>query len=81
MRCKKNGRCNAFEILQHIVVRESDDAISARCKPRVAPFVVAYPRSEVMTFAIDFDDEAARVRHEVNDICPYRLLPPKSQAA
>ena len=78
--CLTDSEHDAFQILHHLIVGESEHAISARGKPSIAPSVVANTLVEIMTFSVDFDDEFAGARDEVSDVVAHWALPTKSKS-
>ena len=49
------------------------------CTLRIAFFVLAQARREIMRFTVDFDDEPRRMTNKVRDKGSHRHLPTKSQ--
>jgi len=79
LRRLKDSERDAFQILHHVIIGESKHAISAGCKPFIAAIVVANTLFELVTFAVDLDDELAGVRDEVGDVVAHRSLSTKSE--
>jgi hypothetical protein len=75
-----NGENDAFQILDHIVVGETEHAISARSKPSIAAIVVANALFEIVTLTVDPNDKFTGMRHEVGDIIAHWALSAKSQS-
>ena len=80
LRCLTDSKHDAFQILHHVIVGESEHAIPARGKPLIAPSVVANTLVEIMAFSIDFDDEFAGVRDEVSDVGAHWALSAKCKS-
>jgi hypothetical protein len=79
LRCLTDGEDNTLEVFQHIIIGKPKNAISARGKPSVAAIVVTNALLEIMTFAINLDNELAGMRSEVRDVVTHRALPTKSK--
>ena len=58
-RRQTDGNHDAFEVLGHIVIAESEHTVSARGEPFVAAFIVANALFEIVAFAIDLNDQLA----------------------
>jgi hypothetical protein len=71
---------NTFEILQHIIVGEVKDPVSARSEPLVAAMIMVLSRLEVVTWPIDFDHKPVCVTDEIRDIGAHRHLSAESQS-
>jgi len=65
--CLLDSEEDTFQIFHHIIVGESKDAISARYKPSVATIIVTNTFLEIVTFAVNLDDELAKMSYEVRD--------------
>jgi hypothetical protein len=76
---KINCGYNTFEVFQHIIVGKTEYTISARDKPSVTSFVMSHALNEIVTLAIDFDNELAGVRNEIGDVVTHRGLTTKSK--
>ena len=79
LRRQSDGDHDAFQIFHHIVIGESEHAISARCKPFITSAVVAETGFEIMTLAVDLNDELAGMCDEINDITAHGALSAKSE--
>ena len=79
LRRLKDSEHDTFQILHHVVIGESKHAISAGYKPFIAAIVVANTLFEIVTFTVDFDDELAGMRDEVDDVAAHRTLSTKSE--
>jgi hypothetical protein len=79
LRGQTNGHHDAFQILQYLVIGESEDAVPARGKPLIAPVVVANTLFEIVALAVDFNDELAGMCDEVRDVIAHRALAAKSE--
>jgi hypothetical protein len=79
LRCLLDRQHDTFQIFHHIIIGKSKNAISARCKPSVAAIIVTNTLLEIMTLAINLDDELAGVRNEVRDVVTHRVLSTKSK--
>jgi hypothetical protein len=77
--CKTNCGYKTFEVFQNIVVGKTEYTISARGKPPVTSFIMPHALYEIVTLAIDFDNELAGVRNEVRDVVTHRGLTAKSK--
>ena len=75
LRCFRDREDDALEIFHHIVVGKSKYAISAGGEPLIAHLIIADALFEVVTLAINFDDELARMGNEVGDVVAHRTLP------
>ena len=75
--CETNCGHNTCKIFQHIVVGKTEDAISARGKPVITSLVVPRALNEIVTLAIDLDNEFARMRDKIRDIATHRSLAAK----
>jgi hypothetical protein len=70
-RCREDYVPNAFDISQHFVIPETQDAVTMRDQPLFAngvAFVIG------VLAAIDFDDEPLLSTDKIHDIRPDRLL-------
>jgi len=68
-------RKHAFRICQHIIIPETQDAITLSLQ-KVSSDGVSF-RGSVMLTAIDFNDQSRFMAHEVRYIPPDRHLPTK----
>jgi hypothetical protein len=71
---------NALQVLHHILIGETEHAISARCKPFIAPAVMAKTGFEIVALAVDFNNELAGMRDEIRDVTAHRALSAKSES-
>ena len=77
--CLLDSEEDTFQIFHYIIVGKSKDAISARYKPSVATIIVTNTFLEIVTFAVNLDDELARMSYEVRDVVTHRALPTKTE--
>jgi hypothetical protein len=75
-----DGDHNAFQILHHIIVGESEHSVSARREPLVTTTIVTQTRFKIMALAINLNDELAGMRDEVRDIAAHWALTTKSES-
>ncbi len=80
LRGQTNSKNDTFKVLHHIIVAEAQYAISAGCKPLIASVVMAKTRFEVVTFAVDLNDQLAGMRDEVCDVVTHGALSAKSHS-
>jgi len=73
-----DGRDNAFQILQDVVVPETDNAPALRCEIAGSGFVVS--GTFVMLAAVHLDDQLFGARGEVRDERADRDLPVETDA-
>jgi hypothetical protein len=64
------------EFAHYLLVRETDDAIALRLQPACADFILA--SRQLMTWAIDFNDQPQREAHEIDNVAIKRNLPAKT---
>jgi hypothetical protein len=81
LRRQTDGDHHALKILHHIVIGESQHAISAGRKPLIASAIVAKTRFEIVALAIDFNDELAGMGDEVRNVVAHWALPAKSESS
>jgi hypothetical protein len=79
LRRQTNGDYNALEILHDLIVGKPQHAISAGSKPLIASCIVTEAGLEIVTFAIDFDNELAGMRDEIGDVVTHRALSAKAE--
>jgi hypothetical protein len=71
---------NALKISHDLFVGKTEDTIAACAQPRVASFVMLFARGEIVGRAIDFNDDARRMRDKVDDVLPDGRLSTKRQS-
>jgi hypothetical protein len=79
LRSPTNGQHDALQIIHHIVVGEPEHTISTRGKPCIAAIVVANTFFEIMTFAVELNDEFAGVRDKICNVVAHRALSAKPE--
>jgi hypothetical protein len=70
----------AFQIFQNLFVAEAKHKIMLRGEPLVASLVTSLPAFEIVTAAIDFDDQARRMAYEIGNELTHWHLTPKSKS-
>jgi len=79
LRSQTDSEHDAFQILHHVIIGESEHSVSARGKPLIAPAVVAEAGFEIVALAVNFNDEPAGMRDEVRNVIAHWALPAKSE--
>ena len=79
LRSLTNGQHNALEIIHRVVVGEPEHTIYTRSKPCIVPMVVANTLFEIVTFAIELNDEFAGVRDKIRNVIAHGALSAKPE--
>jgi hypothetical protein len=53
----RDGENDSFKVLQHIIIGEAQNAVTATDKPSIAPYVGLPPCNEIVALAIEFDNK------------------------
>jgi hypothetical protein len=73
----RNDRQHAFNILHHVVIPESQDAISSGLEERVTNCIIASLNSGRVMPAIELNYDTIRMTRKVGEVRTNRRLPPK----
>ena len=76
-----NDLKHAFQGRQSVFVAKAKHQIFLRCEPRIATFVVHLARFEIMTFAINLDNETRRMTSKIRNKSSHRNLTTKAQSS
>src|SRR5262249_649979 len=68
-----------LEIPENLLIRNPQHQIAASLEPRVALQVVSLPLLEVVSFAVNLDDETRRVADEIRNVVTHRHLATKAE--
>jgi hypothetical protein len=71
---------DSFELGEHFIVREAHHAIATCCEPSIANLILPKARVEVVSRAVDLDDDLGSVAHEIDDVRAHRRLATKLQS-
>jgi hypothetical protein len=80
LRNPTDGDHNVFKILDYVTIRESEHTISTRSKPFIAPAVATDAGFEVVTLAVDLNNNLAGARDEVRNVITHWTLSTKSES-
>lgn len=75
------GIDHAFQIVQHLLIAETQDAIALGLQPRIPSDVVQLPLRQVVPAAIHLDDETSLMDGEIDDIATDGGLATHMQAS
>jgi hypothetical protein len=70
---------NAIQIREHLVVGEAKHRITLRLKPGITSLIAPLTGCEVMTLAIELDDQTRGVTNKIGDVTPNWDLPPETE--
>jgi hypothetical protein len=77
---RSDGFNHPVQVFQDVVIPESEHGITLGFEPSVPSLVTSYARLEIVSFAVEFDDQTRRVTDKISDVPPHRHLPAKSQS-